>query len=54
MSQEYTPQTLELALQAQWADTGRFAVKPDDYAGEVLLSRHVPLPQRQAPHGPRP
>ena len=29
MSQEYTPQTLELALQAQWADTGRFAVQPD-------------------------
>ena len=29
MSQEYTPQTLELALQAEWAESGRFAVQPD-------------------------
>ena len=30
MSQDYIPQTLELALQAQWAETGRFAVQPDN------------------------
>ena len=44
MSQEYTPQTLELALQAQWADTGRFAVKPDTTREKFYCLAMFPYP----------
>ncbi|MAA84296.1 MAG: leucine--tRNA ligase [Halieaceae bacterium] len=44
MSQEYTPQTLELALQAQWADTGRFAVQPDTAREKFYCLAMFPYP----------
>ena len=44
MSQEYTPQTLELALQAQWADTGRFAVQPDTTREKFYCLAMFPYP----------
>ena len=37
MSQEYTPQSLEVALQKEWAETGRFSVSPDD-AREIFTA----------------
>lgn len=44
MSQEYTPQTLELALQAQWANTGRFAVQPDNTREKFYCLAMFPYP----------
>ena len=44
MSQEYTPQTLELALQADWAEAGRFAVQPDEAREKFYCLAMFPYP----------
>jgi leucyl-tRNA synthetase len=44
MSQEYTPQTLELALQAEWAESRRFAVQPDDAREKFYCLAMFPYP----------
>ena len=44
MSQEYTPQTLELALQAEWAESGRFAVQPDEAREKFYCLAMFPYP----------
>ena len=44
MSQEYTPQTLELALQADWAEAGRFAVHPDEAREKFYCLAMFPYP----------
>ena len=44
MSQEYTPQTLELALQAEWAESGRFAVLPDEAREKFYCLAMFPYP----------
>jgi len=44
MSQEYTPQTLEVALQADWAKTGRFAVQPDNAREKFYCLAMFPYP----------
>ncbi len=44
MSQDYIPQTLELALQAQWAETGRFAVQPDNTREKFYCLAMFPYP----------
>ena len=44
MSQEYTPQTLELALQAEWAESGRFAVQPDEKQDKFYCLAMFPYP----------
>ena len=44
MSQEYTPQTLELALQAKWAESGRFAVQPDEAREKFYCLAMFPYP----------
>ena len=44
MSQEYTPQTLELALQAEWAESGRFAVHPDEAREKFYCLAMFPYP----------
>ena len=51
MSQEYTPQTLELELQAEWAESGRFAVQPDEardkfYCLATVSYTHLTLPTK--------
>ena len=44
MSQEYTPQTLELELQAEWAGSGRFAVQPDEARDKFYCLAMFPYP----------
>ena len=44
MSQEYTPQTLELELQAEWAESGRFAVQPDETRDKFYCLAMFPYP----------
>jgi leucyl-tRNA synthetase len=44
MSQEYTPQTLELELQAEWAESGRFAVQPDKTQDKFYCLAMFPYP----------
>ena len=44
MSQEYTPQTLELELQAEWAESGRFAVQPDEKQDKFYCLAMFPYP----------
>ena len=44
MSQEYTPQTLELELQAEWAESGRFAVQPDGTRDKFYCLAMFPYP----------
>ena len=44
MSQEYTPQTLELELQAEWAESGRFAVQPDETREKFYCLAMFPYP----------
>ena len=44
MSQEYTPQTLELALQAEWAESSRFAVEPDEAREKFYCLAMFPYP----------
>ena len=44
MSQEYTPQTLEVALQAEWAESGRFAVQPDEAREKFYCLAMFPYP----------
>ena len=44
MSQEYSPQTLELALQAEWAESGRFAVQPDEAREKFYCLAMFPYP----------
>ena len=44
MSQEYTPQTLELELQAEWAESGRFAVQPDEARDKFYCLAMFPYP----------
>jgi leucyl-tRNA synthetase len=44
MSQEYTPQTLELELQAEWAESGRFAVHPDETREKFYCLAMFPYP----------
>ena len=44
MSQEYTPQTLEVALQAEWAESGRFAVQPDETQDKFYCLAMFPYP----------
>ena len=44
MSQEYTPQTLELELQAEWAESGRFAVQPDETQDKFYCLAMFPYP----------
>ena len=44
MSQEYTPQTLELELQAEWAESGRFAVQPAEAQDKFYCLAMFPYP----------
>ena len=44
MSQEYTPQSLEIALQQAWAETGRFTVKRDDTREKFYCLAMFPYP----------
>ena len=44
MSQEYTPQSLEIALQQAWAEKGRFAVKRDDTREKFYCLAMFPYP----------
>ena len=44
MGQEYKPQTLELALQADWAEAGRFAVQPDEAREKFYCLAMFPYP----------
>ena len=44
MSQEYTPQSLEVALQKEWAETGRFSVSPDDAREKFYCLAMFPYP----------
>ena len=44
MSPEYTPQTLELELQAEWAESGRFAVNPDEAREKFYCLAMFPYP----------
>ena len=44
MSQEYEPQALERELQAQWADTQRYAVYPDDTREKFYCLAMFPYP----------
>ena len=44
MSQEYTPQSLEIALQQAWAETRRFAVKRDDTREKFYCLAMFPYP----------
>ena len=44
MNQEYAPQTLELALQAEWAESGRFAVQADDTREKFYCLAMFPYP----------
>ena len=44
MSQEYTPQTLELELQTEWAESGRFAVHPDETREKFYCLAMFPYP----------
>ena len=44
MSQEYTPQTLEVALQAEWAESGRFAVQPEETQDKFYCLAMFPYP----------
>lgn len=44
MNQEYAPQTLELALQAEWATSGRFAVQADDTREKFYCLAMFPYP----------
>ena len=44
MSQEYTPQSLETALQQAWAEKGRFTVKRDDTREKFYCLAMFPYP----------
>ncbi|MAV67950.1 MAG: leucine--tRNA ligase, partial [Halieaceae bacterium] len=44
MNQEYAPQTLELALQAEWAASGRFTVQTDDTREKFYCLAMFPYP----------
>ena len=44
MNQEYAPQTLELALQAEWAASGRFTVQADDTREKFYCLAMFPYP----------
>ena len=44
MNQEYAPQTLELALQAEWAASGRFTVEADDTREKFYCLAMFPYP----------
>ena len=44
MSQEYQPQTLEPALQTEWAENNRFAVYPDDTREKFYCLAMFPYP----------
>ena len=44
MSQEYQPQTLEQTLQAEWAQSNRFAVHPDDSREKFYCLAMFPYP----------
>ena len=44
MSQDYEPQALERELQAQWADTQRYAVYPDDTREKFYCLAMFPYP----------
>ncbi|GIR72190.1 MAG: hypothetical protein CM15mP74_34410 [Halieaceae bacterium] len=44
MNQEYAPQTLELALQAEWASSGRFTVQADDTREKFYCLAMFPYP----------
>jgi len=44
MNQEYAPRTLELALQAEWAASGRFTVQADDTREKFYCLAMFPYP----------
>ena len=44
MTQDYTPQTLELSLQAEWAESGRFAVHSDESREKFYCLAMFPYP----------
>ena len=44
MSQKYTPQSLELALQAEWVESGRFSVQPDESREKFYCLAMFPYP----------
>ena len=44
MSQEYQPQTLEPTLQAEWAQSNRFAVSADDTREKFYCLAMFPYP----------
>ncbi|MDG2460202.1 MAG: leucine--tRNA ligase [Luminiphilus sp.] len=44
MSQEYTPQTLEVTLQKEWSQTGRFTVQQDDAREKFYCLAMFPYP----------
>ena len=44
MTQDYTPQTLELSLQVEWAESGRFAVHSDESREKFYCLAMFPYP----------
>ena len=44
MTQDYTPQTLELSLQAEWAESGRFTVHSDESREKFYCLAMFPYP----------
>ena len=44
MTQDYSPQTLELSLQAEWAESGRFAVRSDESREKFYCLAMFPYP----------
>ena len=44
MTQDYSPQTLELSLQAEWAESGRFAVHSDESREKFYCLAMFPYP----------
>ena len=44
MTQDYTPQTLEMSLQAEWAESGRFTVHSDESREKFYCLAMFPYP----------
>ena len=46
MQEQYTPKAIEQEAQTFWADNESFVANVDTQKRQILLSGHVPLPQR--------